>query len=112
MRDDDTSAAEQDADLDDREVFDDPGLDAVLLAEQRPPRVTVTVEPVGAHALQHLPDQLIAELLLTAVPVDAQLDRGGDVTPRCLAVDPDSPGDRPFTVTVQPAPQRLLDLNH
>ena len=72
----------------------------------------MTIEPVWADPLQHLPDQLVCELLLATVPVHGQLDRGGDVTPRRLAVDPDSPGDRPFTVTTQPAPQRLSDLDH
>jgi len=100
VRDDDPSPAEQDADLDHSEVLGHPRLDAVLLCQQHPPRLAVTIGPVRAHPLQHLADQLVGQLPLAAVPVDAELDRGGDVTPRRLAVDPDPPGDRPFTITV------------
>ena len=72
----------------------------------------MTIGPVRANPLQHLADQLVGELLLTTAPVDPELDCRADVTPRRLAVDAHSPGDRPFAVTLQPAPQRLSDLDH
>jgi hypothetical protein len=112
VRHDDAQPGQQDADLHDREIFGHPRPDPLLLAQQHPPRLAVTVQPVRAHPLHHLADQLLAELPLAAVPDDAQLDRGGDITPRRLSVDADPPSDRPFAVTVQPAPQRLLDLDH
>ena len=80
-------------------------------AGSTPTRLAVTVGPASADPLQHRADQLLAGLTLAAIPVDAHLDPGGDVTPRGLAVDADSPGDRPFAVTIQPAPQHL-DLDH
>ena len=92
VRDHHTSPSEQDADLDHREVLGHPRLDPLLLGQQHPPRLAVTVQPVRAHPLHHLADQLIAELPLAAIPVDTELDRGGDVPPRRLPVDTRLPG--------------------
>jgi hypothetical protein len=103
---------QQDPDLHDREVLLDPRPDPLLLAEQRPPSLAVTVAAMRAHSLHHLTDQLIGELLHATTTLDAEPDRRGDVTPRRLAINTDSRGDRPFTIAVQPAPQRLSDLDH
>jgi hypothetical protein len=64
------------------------------------------------HPLEHLADQRFAQLLLAAGPVDPELDGGGDVAPRRLAVDTDRSGNRALALTLQPAPEGLFDLNH
>ena len=85
---------------------------ALLLAQQRPPGLAVAVGAVRADPLDHLADQLVGELLLAAGALDPELHGGGDVAPGRLAVDADPVGDGALALTLQPAPQRLFDLDH
>src|SRR5438445_6750842 len=110
-RDLDAPAAEQDADLHHGELLLQPRLDLLLLSEQPPPALAVAVGPAGTHPLADLPDELVAELLVAPVAIDAHLDRSCDVAPCRLAVDAGPAGDRPFTVAVEPPPHGLAYLH-
>ena len=105
-------AGEQDADLGDGEVVLQPGLDPRLFAQQHPPGLAVAIGTVRADPLDHLADQLVAQLLLAAGALNSKLDGSGDVAPDRLSIDADPVGDRAFALTSQPAPQRLFDLDH
>jgi hypothetical protein len=105
-------AGQQDPDLDDGEVLFDPGGDLGLFGEQYPPGLAVTVDAVRAHLFEHRTDQLIAELIGAARAIKPKLDGGEDVAPGRLAVDADRPRDGALTLTFQPAPERLFDLDH
>jgi hypothetical protein len=89
-----------------------PLLDALFFAEQGPPSRTVAVGAVRTDPLEHLADQLVAQLLLASRAVHSEFDGSRDVAPDCLSIDADSLGDGALAFTFQPAPQRLFDLDH
>ena len=64
------TAGEQDADLGDGQVVFQPVLDALLFVQQRAPGLAVAVGSVRTDPLEHLADQLVAELLLAAGALD------------------------------------------
>ena len=72
----------------------------------------MAVGAVRADPLEHLADQLVAQLLLAAGALDAELDGRRDVAPDRLSIDANPLGDGPLTLAAQPAPQRLFDLDH
>ena len=86
-RDNNASAGEQDADLDDGQILAQPLLDALFFGEQAPPGHAMAVGAMRADPLEHLADELFAQLLLTAGAVHSELDGGGDVAPRRLSID-------------------------
>jgi hypothetical protein len=112
MRDLDPPALEEYPDLHDRELVVHPVLDALFFCEQHPPRLTVAVGTVRADPFHQLADQLVGELALAAVAIEPELDSGGDVAPRCFAVDADPVRDRALAFTFQPTPQCLSYLDH
>ena len=59
----------------------------------------MAVGAVRADPLDHLADQLVAELLLAAGALDAELDGGGDVAPDRLSIDADPVGDGALALT-------------
>jgi hypothetical protein len=85
VRDHDAAAGEQDADLDHAQVLLDPRLDLIFFGEQAAPGRTVAVGTVRPHLLDHLADQLVAQLLFVAGALDPEFYGGGDVaaTPSC-----------------------------
>ena len=91
-------AAKKDPDLGDGQVVVQPALDALLFVEQRAPGLPVAVRSVRTDPIEHLTDQLLAQLLLPAGALDPELDGGGDVAPDRLSIDADPVGDRTFTL--------------
>ena len=75
VRDHHAPAGEQDPDLGDGEVLLHPVLDLRSLRRAASARPPVTVGAVRADPLDHLADQLVAELLLAAGAIDPELDR-------------------------------------
>lgn len=80
--------------------------------ERTLPTLATPVRPVRAHPLEHPADELIGQLAFAAVTSQAQLDRGVDVPADRLAVHSRRLGDRPLTLTPQPQPQHLSNLDH
>ena len=74
--------------------------------------VTVAVGTVRTDPLEHLSDQLVAQLRLAARTLHPELDGRGDVAPDRLSIDADTLSDGALALTFQPAPQRLFDLDH
>ena len=64
-------SGQQVVDLDHGEaIVHQPRLELVVVGLERVPRLTMAVGAVGTHGLAHRPDQLVAELALTAVADD------------------------------------------
>ena len=112
MRNLDTPAGQQHADLDHRELLGDPLGDLRFLRQQRPPARAVAIEAVRADPFAHLADQLVGELLDAAGAVDTELDRRRDVAPCRRAGHADRLGHRPLTLPAEPPAQQLFDLDH
>jgi hypothetical protein len=108
----DPSTAEQIKDLHRREVVLDPGLDLVVAASEHPPGLAVAVCSVGSHGLDHLADELVAQLLLAAAPIQAEGDGRLDVSPHGLAVDLGQPLNGAQPLVGQPEPEHFSDLEH
>ena len=101
-------ATQQHADLDGGQPARHPGLDVVLVIEQRLPALPVAVGPARAHDFAHLADQLVGQLLLPAAALHAERLSGCDVAPSGAPADARRPRGGPLPFTVQPAPQRLF----
>src|SRR6202034_3415306 len=110
--DDHPPAGEQDPDLGDREVIFQPALNALFFVQERAPCLAVTVGAVRADPLDHLADQLVAQLLLAAGALNAELHGGRGVAPDRLSIDSDPVGDGTLALAAQPAPERFFDLDH
>ena len=91
---------------------DHPRLELLVVGHQRGPHGAMAVGAVRAHTLAHHRQQLVGELLLTAGPVDAGLDRGAHIAAHSLAVHPRQPLDRTQPLAPQPQPQHFSDLVH
>jgi hypothetical protein len=111
-RDDYPTAGEQDANLGDRQVLLQPLLDPLFFTEQGPPGLAVAVGAVRADPFEHLANQLVAQLLLAAGALHPEFDGRRDIAPDRFAIDADALGDGALTLTFEPAPQRLFDLDH
>jgi hypothetical protein len=72
----------------------------------------VPVYSMWTHGFDHLADQLLGELFLTALSLDALADRRSDIAPGCLSIDTDPLGDGAFALASQPTTERLFHLNH
>ncbi len=72
----------------------------------------MTVRAVRTHRRDHLPDQLVGQLLLAAIAVQTGQDRGLHVTHHGLAVHPRLPGHAPLALTRRPGAQDLPNLDH
>ena len=74
--------------------------------------VAMAVWTMRTDPLEHLADQLVAQLLLAARTLHPEIDGGADVAPDRLSIDADTLGDGALALTFEPAPQRLFDLDH
>ena len=111
-RDLDPAARQQLADLHRGEIVLDPRCDLVVMRLTQPPRLTVAVEAMRAHRLDHQTDEPVGQLHVAAIADQTQPDRGIHVTADRLAVEADQPLRRSDALAGQPQPQHLSNLEH
>src|SRR5207244_4475331 len=89
-----------------------PTHELVMMRGQHLPRLAATIAAVRADRLDHRADELIAELVLTAVAIQAERDRGVDIAAHGLAINRAQPLDRAEPLLGQPQPQNFTNLEH
>jgi hypothetical protein len=104
LRHDHPVAGQQILDLDDGQSVLDPRTDPIMVGAQCFPRLTMPLGAVRAHRGHHRTDQLISELLDTAVAVQPRRHCGVDIAPRGLAVHSGPSGHRPRPRPRHPRP--------
>jgi hypothetical protein len=111
-RDLDPAASQQLVDLHCGEIVFDPRCDRIVVGLTQPPRLTVAVEAVRAHRLDHQTDEPVGELLVAALADQTETDSGIHVAADGLAVEADQPFRRSDALAGQPQPQHLSNLEH
>lgn len=83
-----------------------------MVDAEPPPGLAVAVHPVGSHRLDDLANELIAELLVAPIPVNAESDGALHVATNGLAVELGQALDRAEPLAGQPEPEHFSDLEH
>jgi hypothetical protein len=90
----------------------DPPSDDVVVGRQLLPRRAVTIAAMRTHHLDHRRDELIAQLIDTAIAGQAELLSGAHVAADRLAVHLRPSLYRAQPLTIQPQPEHFSDLVH